>query len=214
MELLFSISAEQLDAISRNNELRRSAKNAETSLWLSAFVERLLLFWLPLLAPALLVYIFLEKARPETYIAIVVCVMLYYILWRCYLKGLLANRPKRAVQAGGRLDRAIERINKRRLDALAGNYSALCSASALRLILPSGKNILVPWSRLTCVGQDEDFYYLSTRFQMIFGNAYLIAKRGRGMDPTVYQSALEYIVSRVSHAPNRCGEGPAEGRSD
>lgn len=197
MELSFSISTEQLDAISRNNELRRLGKNAELEHRLSAWVERVFLLWLPLLVPAVLGYFFLEGGRPETYIAIVVCAILYYILWRCYLKGLLASRPKRAVLAGGRLDRAIERINKRRLDALAGNYSALCSASSLRLILPSGKNIHVPWSRLTCVGQDDDFYYLSTRIQKLAGNAYLIAKRGSGIEPAAYQAGLEYILSNV-----------------
>ncbi|HLD69011.1 MAG TPA: hypothetical protein VJA19_23600 [Pseudomonas sp.] len=197
MELLFSISAEQLDAISRNNELRRSVKNAESSLWLSAFVERLFLFWLPLLAPAILAYFFLEKNGPEPYIAIIICAILYYFIWRCYFKGFLANRPKPVVLTGNSVDRAIERVNKRRLDALSGSYSALCSASALKLTLPSGKTILVPWSRLICVGQDDDFYYLSTRFQKIFDNVYLLAKRGSGMDQAAYQSGLEYILSRA-----------------
>ena len=197
MELLFSVSTEQLDAISRNNEFRRSVKNTESSLWLSAFVERLFLFWLPLLAPVTLAYFFLENDRPEPYIAIAVCAILYYIVWHCYLKGLLANRPKPVVLTGNGVDRAIERVNKRRLDALSGSYSARCSASALKLTLPSGENIRVPWSRLVCVGQDDDFYYLSTRFQKLFDNVYLLAKRGSGMDQAAYQSGLEYILSRA-----------------
>lgn len=198
MELHFSISAAQLDILASSSNAQRIAANARAQLALQACFERGLMLWLPLLAPLMLLYSFPEKRQPETYIAILICAGAYYAIWTLYIKKQLANRSKRGALQQTTLDRAIANTTRRRLKALEGNYVAVLTAEALTLTTPYAKQKTVPWSGFYQVQQDNDFYYLSSRYMRIFSTVYLIAKHGKDTDTVAYQAGVAYLLSCVS----------------
>ena len=198
MQLQFSISAAQLDVLASRSNAKRIAANTRTQLWLHAFVERALVLWLPLLAPFILLHFFSDQRRPESYIAILICAVAYYAIWALFIKKKLVNRSKPIALQQTALDTAIATTTRRRLNVLEGSYIAVLTAEALTLTTPYAKQQTIPWSRFYRLQQDDDFYYLSSRYWRVFNTTYLIAKHNNDSDMAAYQAGLAYMLSRLS----------------
>lgn len=203
MELNFKISAAQLDTLAENNKTKRMAKSALQGEWLHAYIECSLLLWLPLLLSAIVPYFFFGKNSLESGITSAASAAIYYIAWSFYLKDFLTTAPSKCALPISAIEQAMETSIRHRMTALEGSYQALISPKTLTLTTPSKKIITIAWSKISRLRQDNEFYYLSTRFQAILDNAYLIAKHSNEMDSITYQANIDYMLSCIKDHKNQ-----------
>lgn len=179
------------------------AKSALQGERLHAYVECSLLLWLPLLLCAIVPYFFFGKTSLESGITSAVSAAIYYIAWRFHLKNLLRTAPSKCAPPISAIEQAMEISIRHRMTALEGSYQALISPKTLTLTTPSKKTITIAWSKISRLRQDNEFYYLSTRFQAIFDNGYLIAKHSNEMNPSTYQANIKYMLSYIKIHTNK-----------
>ena len=221
MELRFTITpahtAARLQAALQRETQRQQLQHARTTQRMARWQQR----WLgPLLLCLGLGGGLLSIARPgralqaEQAIAmlVVLCVLLYLLLWRRYASRWLAARHAR--QAGrqpplqGLQQRWLRPLLQARLQRQEGAYRLLLDAQGFTLIHAQGGQAREEWAQIVRLQATPDAYRLTTAALAAQNMAYDLPRHSDAMDPMLYQQQLALWLQRCP-VPLECGETPS-----
>lgn len=158
------------------------------SRWLSP-----LLYWLCLGAGLL----------AESYIAMLVWVLLFTLLWRRYaprlLGGVSARQTGRQPPLQGLHQRLTRSMLQTALRREEGRWRLLLDAQGFTLVhagRPPPRQARTAWADIVRLQATPDFYCLATAALAAQGKAYHLPRHSDAMDPALYQQQLALWLQR------------------
>lgn len=194
MKLEYSISKEQLEMMIqrvRERSLRNSLALLQRFNWplqLAISIGLVLLMVAGLVA-------FVSPGTIETLIALILVLPPGLLVLRWHAKRQL--RPPPAQLSETAVERSMRASTLKRQLCLVGHHHLELGDKDMKLTLPNGRNITIPWEKVSSVRHDEQFYYLTTPWLQAFGNSYyLVAKQGEG-DAERHQAGLAFMLAKL-----------------
>lgn len=200
MELQFTITpahtAIRLEAalqreIARLHGQQRRAV-AHVAHWQSRWLSPLL-YWLCLGAGLL----------AESYVAMLVWVLLFTLLWRRYAPRLLGGVSARQTDRQPPLQGLHQRLTRSMLQTALrreeGRWRLLLDAQGFTLVhagRPPPRQARTAWADIVRLQATPDFYCLATAALAAQGKAYHLPRHSDAMDPALYQQQLALWLQR------------------
>jgi len=166
--------------------------------WLSP-----LLYWLCLGAGLLAIARPGRALQAESYIAMLVWVLLFTLLWRRYaprlLGGVSARQTGRQPPLQGLHQRLTRSMLQTALRREEGRWRLLLDAQGFTLV-HAGRNpprqARTAWTDIVRLQATPDFYCLATAALAAQGKAYHLPRHSDAMDPALYQQQLALWLQR------------------
>lgn len=200
MELQFTITpahtAIRLEAALQREIARLQGQQrravAHVAHWQSRWLSPLL-YWLCLGAGLL----------AESYIAMLVWVLLFTLLWRRYAPRLLGGVSARQTDRQPPLQGLHQRLTRSMLQTALrreeGRWRLLLDAQGFTLVhagRPPPRQARTAWADIVRLQATPDFYCLATAALAAQGKAYHLPRHSDAMDPALYQQQLALWLQR------------------
>lgn len=210
MELQFTITpahtAIRLEAALQHEiaqlQVQQTRAAAKVAHWQNRWLSPLL-YWLCLGAGLLAIARPGRALQAESYIAVLVFVLLFTLLWRRYaprlLGGIRARQTSRQPPLQGLHQRLARSLLQAALRREEGRWRLLLEAQGFALVhtrRSTSPPVHTAWADIVRLQATPDFYCLTTAKLAAQGKAYHLPRHSDAMEPALYQQQLALWLQR------------------